>query len=1040
MSIPEDVSNTVFQRNPRTEPNSLRRQLLYAFGSTLALLLAIGLAGIYFLVRTTEQQEWTGRQLEATQRVVHSTSDFIAQQQSMLELINLFGRDEFADNLQEVNQLKKNYPILLELVHLTREGRVLASSAGGHGLLDNPETIARSDWFLLARSGTHYIGDRAEDAQATPHLVFSSLAENGGVMACLLRADPLQQIVAHLPFGKSGNAFLVNREGRIIAHSQREPQIQSPRQLAIFSQPNLLHPDKNNWHGRYVTSEGREVIATIAPVPGTPWIAVTELPVDEAHAASQRALYLMLAIAAVVSIFGTLVVRSLLQRQFLDPLARLQQGVQLISSGDLKNRIESTGPVEIDRLAEAFNQMALRLQQREQEAADHARAIEESEARYRAIVEDQTELVCRYLPNGVVTFVNEAFCRYFGKSRDELIGKDFKPYMSAENLQKKLALLARLTKEQPVDSFEYRIDRPGQESRWLNWTDRKIFDQEGNLREYAGVGRDSTLRKQAELALVKAKEEAESANMAKSQFLANMSHEIRTPMNAILGMTHLAMETAEEDKRRHCLATVKHSAESLLHLLGDILDVAKMEAGQLELHPAPLHLAQLIESVHSTMAGEATKKGFQLKVDYDHTLPQWIRGDALRIRQILINLLGNAIKFTQAGSVTLRAARVAAASADGPEHLLLEVTDTGIGIPADKLAGIFNRFEQVDNSYARQYGGAGLGLAICTQLTTLMGGTLTAESKEHLGSSFHCQLPLSPCSPLETPQKPLIQPQEGLNGTHKLRILVVDDNEVNREVAGMMLEPNHVITTATNGIEALISLAFGRFDLVLMDVQMPILDGLSATTIIRTLEADKPLSVNLPHNVEQLLRRKLSGGHLPVVAMTAHAMGGDDEICLSSGMDAYVSKPFDAARLEQVLTTVTHIPTPLAAATPEAAPADPAPQESASPQPTTAAIKAHLQTTTMLTAQQIEKILTAAQQSITEQLSIAEQAHNLGNSDHLAKAAHTLKGTLLQCGLEPWADLAQQIYTSVHQQQEASIPALLQQLRQGLGDVLAQRA
>ena len=712
--------------------------------------------------------------------------------------------------------------------------------------------------------------------------------------------------------------------------------------------------------------------------------------------------------------------------------------MERISSGDLTHRIEFAGPVEIDQLTEAFNQMAARLQQREEEALDHARTIEASEARYRAIVEDQTELVCRYQPNGKITFVNEAFCRYFGKSREQLLGKDFKPYMTSENLQKKLALLVSLTKEQPVGTIEYRIDRPDEESRYLNWTDRKIFDQDGNLREYAGVGRDTTLQKQAEIALRQAKEEAESANIAKSQFLANMSHEIRTPMNAILGMTHLAMETEDGDKRQHCLTTIKQSAEHLLGLLGDILDISKMEADQLELHPTALELRQLINSVQSALTVQADAKGLRLRLDYDDTLPQWIHADAHRIRQILTNLLGNAIKFTSAGSINLLVAREAAPQPGGKEQLLLQVTDTGIGIPADRLPQIFNRFEQVDNSYSRQYGGAGLGLAICTQLTALMGGSLSARSTENQGSTFRCLLPLEPCAPPSRPEESAKYSQGEGEEKKKLRILVVDDNEVNRDVAGMMLERDHVITTATNGIEALVSLAFGRFDLVLMDVQMPILDGLATTTIIRDLEADKPLTVNIPHNVEQLLRIKLRGGHLPIVAMTAHAMGGDDEICLSSGMDAYVSKPFEASRLVQVLRSVTrqadHPPHDEAAA---GSGQEPWKEKDARPRPTPESILEHLETSTMLNPEQIGKIFAAARENMAAQLSAAEQASAHGDTDNLARAAHTLKGTLLQCGLTPWAEMAQQIYSSIHQHQETPDPALLQQLRQELRDVLA---
>ncbi|MGE4559025.1 MAG: ATP-binding protein [Desulfobulbus sp.] len=1035
MPSPQPLTNPSALPHSRSRTRSLRRQLLLVYGGILFLLLAAGITGVYLLLRTTEEQGWHGRQQEASQRVVRSIGNFIAQQQGILELIDLFRRDTSSPSLHEIDLPQHNYPFLLELVHISHEGNILAGSTGGRGVLDRPENLARDDWFLSARSGTSYMADLADEKGTGRALVLAVPDGNGSVIAGLLRPDSLRQVMKGFRVGKNGCVFLVNRTGMIIAHSLPNDH-PNHREQTHFSRNGLPQPLPAPWHGQYQTSDGLKMIATIAAVPNTPWIAVTELPLSEAHATGQRVLLLMSVVAGVIMVIGGLLIPRLLKRQFFDPMARLQQGVERISQGDLDEKITPYGPLEMRRLAESFNRMASQLQQREQEAVAHARAIEESEARYRAIVEDQTELVCRYLPNGIITFVNEAFCRYFEKSRDELVGKDFKPFMSAENLEEKRKLHSLLTREQPVASHEYRIDRPGQECRWLNWTDRKIFDEQGYLYEYSGVGRDTTVQKQTEIALLKAKEEAEAANMAKSQFLANMSHEIRTPMNAILGMTHLAMETSDEKKRQHCLATVRQSAENLLGLLGDVLDVSKMEAGQLELHPAPFALRQLIDTVEATMTVQAEEKGLRFQLEYDPSLPAYVMGDSLRIRQILVNLIGNAVKFTSAGSITLSVSRQPATEEEGGELLSLKITDTGIGIPKDKLPLIFNRFEQVDNSYARQYGGVGLGLAICTQLVELMGGVITAESEENQGSVFHCLLALEPCASPEITVTAGIAGPEEPGATRGLRILVVDDNEVNREVVGMMLEQDHVITTAANGIEALINLAFGQFDLVLMDVQMPTLDGLAATTIIRTLEADKPLGVALPRNVEQLLRQKLRGGHLPVVAMTAHAMGGDDEVCFSSGMDAYVPKPFEAARLNQVLRDLIHTE-PLRGneASFPAPPPSPTADPASPPRPSVEGIRTHLQTSTMLKDEQIEKILATARQGMAEQLSAAEKAEAEGDETELAKAAHTLKGTLLQCGLNPWAEVAQQIYTGI-QRHETPTPGLLRQLKEALQDVL----
>ncbi len=1012
---------------PTNKPRGLRHQLLLVLGVSLSLLLACGVAGLFLLVRDTEQTGWAGRQHEATQRVVHAVSDFLQQQQGMLRIINLFGRDELALGQEAIVLLQREHPILKEIVKLDQNGAILAHFSSDRGMLANLFTIPQSAWFLNARSGYYYIGDLQITPGEEPYLVFSIPAGQNGVLACRLRVEQLGRIVAGPRLGARGTAYLVNRDGQIITHSHPKTLPSSPDPQLLASLLQLYRDTGTGWQGRYRNLAGQEVTGTMAAVPGTPWIAVTELPVEEATAVSRQALALMLTAAVLLLLAAALVISLLLKRQFLDPLARLQQGVGLISQGDLDNRVLPTGPSEIRHLAQAFNLMAERLQQREQESAAQSAALAAGESRYRAIVEDQTELICRCLPDGTISFVNEALCRFFERDRHDLLGQNLSQLLPPQTLAARAALLAGLTPNAPVTSHEVHLQRPDQPECWLSWTERAIYDEQGQCIEYAGVGSDITTRRQAEAALQQAKEEAEEANTAKSFFLANMSHEIRTPMNGILGMTRLAMETIDADKRQRFLTTVHQSAEGLLGLLGDMLDFSKMESGQFELHRAPVALAPLLESVASTLSVQAAERGLALEVEIDPALPPSFLGDGLRIRQILLNLGGNAIKFTPAGSVTLAAALEPPPLEGAPAGLHLRVIDTGIGIPAEKLPMIFNRFEQVDNSYARQYGGTGLGLAICSQLTALMEGRIWAESDENQGSVFHCLLPLRACA-LEEINTPIAIVEPPITG---LRILVVDDNEVNRDVASMTLERNHVVTTAANGIEALVSLAFGRFDVVLMDVQMPLLDGLATTTIIRTIEAAKPLSVNLPEQVARILQVKLEGGHLPIIAMTAHAMGGDEEICLDSGMDAYLTKPFDPARINHLLAEVIRtggIRSPRATLPQKGASA-----EEATIAPATADkadVLAYLRDHTGLSAAQSEAILVASLTSITQQMNAVNQALDGGDAEALAIALHTLKGTLLQCGLQPWASLAQQIHATLTLNPETPVTDQLSQLDQ----------
>lgn len=404
-------------------------------------------------------------------------------------------------------------------------------------------------------------------------------------------------------------------------------------------------------------------------------------------------------------------------------------------------------------------------------------------------------------------------------------------------------------------------------------------------------------RKKSAEKLVAARMEAEQANMAKTQFLANMSHDIRTPMNGIIGMTGLMLDTELTPEQRKFLGNIKVSSDGLLGLLNDILDFSKIEAEQLLIVSHDFHFPNMLENIHSTMMYNATEKGVELIFpQHDDSLPLYVKGDELRLRQILLNLIGNAIKFTEQGSVTLR---VSAKKHDEETlQLHFEVCDTGIGIPNEKQSEIFASFSQADSSTTREFGGSGLGLAISRQLVEMMGGKIWLESRVGKGSTFHFSLFLAPGSSDNISQLDAV-PKPSKN----LHILLVDDNLLNRELAQLILEKdNHTVVTAENGLQALERLKTESFDLVLMDVQMPTMDGLTACAIIRESERQGDLtSYSLPDNLKKLLLQNCKGKHIPIIAMTANAMEGDRQKCLDAGMDNYLTKPFDPVQVHHVL-------------------------------------------------------------------------------------------------------------------------------------------
>jgi signal transduction histidine kinase/ActR/RegA family two-component response regulator len=408
--------------------------------------------------------------------------------------------------------------------------------------------------------------------------------------------------------------------------------------------------------------------------------------------------------------------------------------------------------------------------------------------------------------------------------------------------------------------------------------DRKLQLHSENLEEQVSARTAELQRLNDEL--TGAKEKAESGSRAKSEFLANMSHEIRTPMNGILGMIEVMLDAGTMPEQSESLMIIKDSAEALLTIINDILDFSKIEAGKLDVDLVPFDIRECVAGTVRLLSVRAGQKGLQLVCDIHPGVPGRIHGDPLRLRQVLLNLLGNAVKFTDSGSVSVE---VSAVSREDGREVEFAVRDTGMGIPREKQDSIFQAFAQADGSMTRRFSGTGLGLTICSRLVEMMGGKIRVESLPGQGSCFRFTIPATePAFDEPSPAGPpadLAAPGD----PRSLRILVAEDHPVNQQIVLRMLENYaHHAVIAGNGREVLQALTQGPFDLILMDVQMPIMNGLEAAQAIRRTERG-------------------SGRHIPIVAMTAHAMKGDRELCLQSGMDGYLSKPVRIRELLEAL-------------------------------------------------------------------------------------------------------------------------------------------
>ncbi|MBU4474342.1 MAG: response regulator [Pseudodesulfovibrio sp.] len=767
----------------------------------------------------------------------------------------------------------RSYPHVEGLAYLDPQGRVLSSSPAGSDLLtmqlflervtEIPAIISNPIRSPTSHNVVVYIGLR------TP---------SGNVLVGELSMSAFQRHIEELLPPSGGRVILSDRYGNLVSH----PDLHRVAIQDNIGNLDILHSVGNSGSNTALFGDdGTYYIGTVSRIPRLDWIILIAKPASEVFLPIITPIIILLSLILLAFFLFVNMLKYRLRETIISPFAAFTEFIEQTARGNYHHqRSNKQTFAELAIIEHKFDEMVMQMTQRESQ-------IKESEERFRQLVESIHEFYwISELANGRIIYASPSYEAIWGRSRQSLHDnpETFFLAIKPEDRLSVIEAFSALRVEGIEVDEEFRITLPDGGERWIRAQAFPVRDERGGSVRQAGVAEDITERKATQQALMEAKHSAEAANQSKTEFLTNISHELRTPLNGILGMLQLTRETRLKPEQAEYIDTAISSSKVLLNVINDILNIAQIEAGRLTLLDAPFSTNEVLETIYRFFRHSTEAKGVELTMDMEPGFPKTLVGDEVRIRQILFNLLGNSVKFTDQGHISVHASILPVTPRPGRVTVLLVIKDTGIGIPSDKIDYVFESFTQVDGTYTRQYQGTGLGLGIVRSLVWSMNGTIAVDSETGMGTTIYVTLQLSlpkGDDQVDEPPRPVLRERTGL------AILVVEDDRVNQLAISRMLEKmGHFPTCTPNGEKALEMLKGSIFDCVFMDIQMPVMDGMEATRMIRTAPS-------------------LAGvASIPIIALTAHAMPADREAFLKAGMNDYVAKPVSFEQLAEVLSRI----------------------------------------------------------------------------------------------------------------------------------------